>query len=119
MKPRNEVASLALCKRLNARFGPPKNPAWLWTKNLRLRWAVVCWHGTHDPDYAKVEAPAWTLADLLDLARRKKLYAQVTTYRGGSSRAVTSLDTEQVERRDGMNATALAQAILAAEGGGK
>lgn len=75
MKPPQEVAALSLCRKLNTRFGPPRNPAWEWCRAKDVMdgkvYTLVLPCGSDSLNLSVIwTVPAWTIADLLCLFRQ-------------------------------------------------
>jgi hypothetical protein len=109
MTPKQEVAALGVCRELNKRFGPPKNPAWWW---VRVNKTVMV-HGWALWPLASEQVsdvPAWTLANTIELCGRKTIFVDVTG-------PITSTPGLMVKGKWlPLTATNFARAILAAGG---
>lgn len=107
MKPEREVTSLKISRSLNKAFGEHYPPAGYWVLSDDKRWTVCKY------PIEPVSVAAWSIADLLDLARWKKIH--VYYYDDGWWAADADLD--YTTSGEGHDATALARAILAAKKG--
>jgi hypothetical protein len=108
MTPKQEVAGLAECRKLNKRFEPPKNPAWWWSKyagGWHVRSIVAILAGPDD-------VPGWTLADLLELTRREKIPVHCGWTQDGNTGESYPIVGIGMEPGARFTATNLARAIL-------